>query len=95
MWGDTVGQPSIIQYIFVCPEPTLIEDDEDKEEPVPLSVPKPAAVPVAQSAIDLTAEFLHPLLNPENVANLVSNSCSFPLWLQAQLCEIKLKSMFV
>lgn len=52
-------------------EPALIEDDEDKEEPTPLSVPKPAAVPVAQSAIDLTAEFLHPLLNPENVANLV------------------------
>ncbi|XP_070694454.1 symplekin [Pempheris klunzingeri] len=52
-------------------EPTLIEDDEDKEEPAPLSVPKPAAVPVAQSAIDLTAEFLHPLLNSENVANLV------------------------
>ncbi|AWP12696.1 putative symplekin [Scophthalmus maximus] len=48
-----------------------IEDDEDKEEPAPLTAPKPAAVPVAQSAIDLTAEFLHPLLNPENVANLV------------------------
>uniref|UniRef100_A0A665WJD4 Symplekin n=1 Tax=Echeneis naucrates TaxID=173247 RepID=A0A665WJD4_ECHNA len=52
-------------------EPTLIEDDEDKEEPAPLTTPKPAAVPAAQSAIDLTAEFLHPLLNPENVANLV------------------------
>nr|XP_046259293.1 symplekin [Scatophagus argus] len=52
-------------------EPALIEDDEDKEEPASLSAPKPAAVPVAQSAIDLTAEFLHPLLNPENVANLV------------------------
>lgn len=52
-------------------EPALIEDDEDKEEPAPLSVPKPPAVPVAQSAIDLTAEFLHPLLSPENVANLV------------------------
>ncbi|XP_056145427.1 symplekin [Lampris incognitus] len=52
-------------------EPTLMEDDEDKEEPVPLSVSKPSAVPVAQSAIDLTAEFLHPLLTPENVANLV------------------------
>ncbi|XP_040005154.1 symplekin [Xiphias gladius] len=52
-------------------EPTLIEDDEDKEEPAPLTTPKPAAVPVAQSAIDLTAEFLHPLLSPENVANLV------------------------
>ncbi|XP_071777759.2 symplekin [Centroberyx gerrardi] len=52
-------------------EPTLMEDDEDKEEPAPLSVSKPSAVPVAQSAIDLTAEFLHPLLSPENVANLV------------------------
>ncbi|KAM4608895.1 symplekin [Polymixia lowei] len=51
-------------------EPALIEDDEDKEEPAP-AVSKPAAAPVAQSAIDLTAEFLHPLLNPENVANLV------------------------
>lgn len=61
-------------FPLLCLEPTLIEDDEDKEEPAPLSVPKPAAVPVAQSAIDLTAEFLHPLLNPENVANLVSNA---------------------
>lgn len=49
-----------------------MEDDDDKEEPAPLAVPKPTTVPVAQSAIDLTAEFLHPLLNPENVANLVS-----------------------
>ncbi|KAK5861582.1 hypothetical protein PBY51_022966 [Eleginops maclovinus] len=52
-------------------EPALNEDDEDKEEPPPQSLPKPAAVPGAQSAIDLTAEFLHPLLSPENVANLV------------------------
>ncbi|KAM8855553.1 symplekin [Spinachia spinachia] len=52
-------------------EPALNEDDEDKEEPVQLSDSKPAAVPVAQSAIDLTAEFLRPLLSPENVANLV------------------------
>uniref|UniRef100_A0A8C6ME90 Symplekin scaffold protein n=1 Tax=Nothobranchius furzeri TaxID=105023 RepID=A0A8C6ME90_NOTFU len=52
-------------------EPALIEDDEDKEEPAPIPVSKPVAVPVAQSAIDLTAEFLRPLLNPENVANLV------------------------
>lgn len=52
-------------------EPALIEDDEDKEEPAPLVAPKPAAVPVAQSAIDVTAEFLLPLLNSENVANLV------------------------
>ncbi|XP_049584879.1 symplekin [Syngnathus scovelli] len=52
-------------------EPTLMEDDEDKEEPAPLSAPKPAPVPVAQSAIDLTADFLRPLLNAENVANMV------------------------
>ncbi|XP_056290962.1 symplekin [Pseudoliparis swirei] len=52
-------------------EPALNEDDEDKEEPALLLVPKPAAVPVAQSSIDLTAEFLHPLLSPDNVANLV------------------------
>ncbi|KAM3862160.1 symplekin [Diretmus argenteus] len=52
-------------------EPALMEDDEDKEEPAPLSVSKPSVVPVALSPIDLTAEFLHPLLSPENVANLV------------------------
>ncbi|KAM6970016.1 symplekin [Aplochiton taeniatus] len=52
-------------------EPAMIEDDEDKEEPAPPSVSKPSALPVAQSAIDLTAEFLRPQLSPENVANLV------------------------
>uniref|UniRef100_A0A3B3ZIJ6 Symplekin/Pta1 N-terminal domain-containing protein n=1 Tax=Periophthalmus magnuspinnatus TaxID=409849 RepID=A0A3B3ZIJ6_9GOBI len=51
-------------------EPALIDEDEDKEEPAP-PVPKPAPVPVGLSAIDLTAEFLRPLLTPENVANLV------------------------
>lgn len=56
-----------------------MEDDDDKEEPAPLAAPKPATVPGAQSAIDLTAEFLHPLLNPENVANLVSSSSSHVL----------------
>lgn len=50
---------------------TLIEDDEDKEEPAPALAPKPAAAPATQSAIDVTADFLLPLLNPENVANLV------------------------
>lgn len=58
--------------VFYCLEPALMEDDEDKEEPAPLAAPKPAAVPAVQSALDLTAEFLHPLLTPENVANLVS-----------------------
>lgn len=51
-------------------EPALIDEDEDKEEPAP-PVPKPAPAPVAHSAIDLTADFLRPLLTPENVANLV------------------------
>ncbi|KAL4658586.1 symplekin [Arapaima gigas] len=52
-------------------EPSLIEDDEDKEEPPPVSAPKPSLGPGTQSAIDVTAEFLLPLLTPENVANLV------------------------
>ena len=49
-----------------------MEDDEEKEEPAAMSVSKPSpTAPAAQSAIDLTAHFLHPLLNAENVANLV------------------------
>lgn len=70
--GFVINTRRLFPFVPVRSEPALIEDDEDKEEPAPLSAPKPAAVPVAQSAIDLTAEFLHPLLNPENVANLVS-----------------------
>lgn len=60
-------------YIFSCAclESTMMEDDEDKEEPS-LSAPKPVAAPIAHSAIDVTAEFLRPLLDSENVANLVS-----------------------
>ena len=57
-------------------ETTLMEDDEDKKEPPPPSVPQPPSVPAAQSAIDLTAQFLRPLLSPENVANLVSRGGS-------------------
>lgn len=52
-------------------EATLGEDDDDKEEPAPVVTPKPSSTTGTQSAIDLTAEFLLPLLNPENVANLV------------------------
>ncbi|XP_067113761.1 symplekin isoform X1 [Osmerus mordax] len=52
-------------------EPALMDDDEDKEDPAPPSVSKPSSLPAAQSAIDLTADFLRPLLSPENVANLV------------------------
>uniref|UniRef100_A0A8C1THT5 Symplekin n=1 Tax=Cyprinus carpio TaxID=7962 RepID=A0A8C1THT5_CYPCA len=49
----------------------LAEDDEDKEEPAPVVTPKPSSSVGTQSAIDLTAEFLLPLLTPDNVANLV------------------------
>ncbi|XP_016337879.1 symplekin-like isoform X2 [Sinocyclocheilus anshuiensis] len=52
-------------------EATLVEDDDDKEEPAPVVTPKPSSSAGTQSSIDLTAEFLLPLLNPENVANLV------------------------
>ncbi|XP_016119662.1 symplekin-like, partial [Sinocyclocheilus grahami] len=52
-------------------EATLVEDDDDKEEPAPVITPKPSSSAGTQSSIDLTAEFLLPLLNPENVANLV------------------------
>lgn len=52
-------------------ETALVEDDEDKEEPTPVITPKPSSSGGTQSAIDLTAEFLLPLLSPENVANLV------------------------
>uniref|UniRef100_A0A8C2DXZ4 Symplekin n=1 Tax=Cyprinus carpio TaxID=7962 RepID=A0A8C2DXZ4_CYPCA len=54
------------------PYATLVEDDDDKEEPAPVVTPKSSSTAGTQSSIDLTAEFLLPLLNPENVANLVS-----------------------
>lgn len=96
---EILQEVSSSHSVFFLPlhsEPTLIEDDEDKEEPAPLSVPKPAAVPVAQSAIDLTAEFLHPLLNPENVANLVSSSsfCSPCLLLLCETVQLIFLSCF-
>ncbi|XP_059574228.1 symplekin isoform X2 [Alligator mississippiensis] len=53
-------------------EPNLGEDDEDKDlEPVAVATPKAAGAAGTQSDIDITAEFLQPLLTPENVANLV------------------------
>ncbi|KAJ7303894.1 hypothetical protein JRQ81_011404 [Phrynocephalus forsythii] len=53
-------------------EPTLGEDDEDKDlEPVAVPAPKPSIQVSTQSDIDITAEFLQPLLTPDNVANLV------------------------
>lgn len=57
--------------LFALAEGALVEDDEDKEEPAPVVTPKPSSSVGTQSAIDLTAEFLLPLLSPENVANLV------------------------
>lgn len=54
-------------------EPPLGEDDEDKDlEAVAVAAPKGGGQASAPSDTDITAEFLQPLLTPENVANLVS-----------------------
>ncbi|XP_062463806.1 symplekin, partial [Pezoporus occidentalis] len=48
------------------------EDDEDKDlEVTPVTVPKAPGQSGVPSDTDITAEFLQPLLTPENVANLV------------------------
>lgn len=48
------------------------EDDEDKDlEQVTVPAPKPSTQSSMQSDTDITAEFLQPLLTPDNVANLV------------------------
>ncbi|XP_049643197.1 symplekin isoform X2 [Suncus etruscus] len=53
-------------------EPNLGEDDEDKDlEPGPSGTSKASAQLSGQSDTDITAEFLQPLLTPDNVANLV------------------------
>ncbi|NXC78236.1 SYMPK protein, partial [Anhinga anhinga] len=53
-------------------EPPLGEDDEDKDlEPTTVAAPKAAGQASVPSDTDITAEFLQPLLTPENVANLV------------------------
>ncbi|XP_042294953.1 symplekin [Sceloporus undulatus] len=53
-------------------EPSLGEDDEDKDlEQVAAPSPKPSIQVSMQSDIDITAEFLQPLLTSDNVANLV------------------------
>uniref|UniRef100_A0A8C3RXI2 Symplekin n=1 Tax=Chelydra serpentina TaxID=8475 RepID=A0A8C3RXI2_CHESE len=52
--------------------PALGEDDEDKDlEQAAAPPPKPSAQTSTHSDTDITAEFLQPLLTPENVANLV------------------------
>lgn len=53
-------------------EPNLGEDDEDKDlEPGPSGTSKASAQISGHSDTDITAEFLQPLLTPDNVANLV------------------------
>ncbi|XP_050784018.1 symplekin isoform X1 [Gopherus flavomarginatus] len=53
-------------------EPPLGEDDEDKDlEQAAAPPPKPSAQTSTHSDTDITAEFLQPLLTPDNVANLV------------------------
>ncbi|XP_032870398.1 symplekin [Amblyraja radiata] len=50
----------------------LGEDDEDKDlEQASVSMVKPSSSQNTQSAIDVSAQYLMPLLSPENVANLV------------------------
>lgn len=63
-----------LQHFFRFPaEPNLGEDDEDKDlEPGPSGTSKASAQLSGQSDTDITAEFLQPLLTPDNVANLVS-----------------------
>lgn len=65
-----------------------MEDDDDKEEPLPITVPKPLATTGTQSAIDLTAEFLLPLLTPENVANLVCTTLQIILVYCCETTEV-------
>ena len=66
--------PPESQHLVVSsiPEPNLGEDDEDKDlEPGPSGTSKASAQISGQSDTDITAEFLQPLLTPDNVANLV------------------------
>uniref|UniRef100_A0A2K5K1P4 Symplekin n=1 Tax=Colobus angolensis palliatus TaxID=336983 RepID=A0A2K5K1P4_COLAP len=61
-----------ILFFSLIPEPNLGEDDEDKDlEPGPSGTSKASAQISSQSDTDITAEFLQPLLTPDNVANLV------------------------
>ncbi|XP_029475439.1 symplekin isoform X2 [Rhinatrema bivittatum] len=49
----------------------LVEDDEDKDLEAMPAVSAKSSAQSAQTDMDITAEFLQPLLTPENVANLV------------------------
>ncbi|XP_030073167.1 symplekin isoform X2 [Microcaecilia unicolor] len=49
----------------------LVDDDEDKDLEVMPAVPAKSSAQSSQTDTDITAEFLQPLLTPENVANLV------------------------
>lgn len=62
----------LLLLLLLVAEPSLGEDDEDKDlEQGPVPSPKPTMQISPQSDIDITAEFLQPLLTPDNVANLV------------------------
>ncbi|XP_032939751.1 symplekin-like [Catharus ustulatus] len=61
-----------LRTLAVPTEPPLGEDDEDKDLEAPaVAVAKVAGAAAGPSDTDITAEFLQPLLTPENVANLV------------------------
>ncbi|XP_056397138.1 symplekin [Hyla sarda] len=49
---------------------TPLADDDDEKDTIS-HAPLPPAPPTTQSATDITADFLRPLLTPESVANLV------------------------
>lgn len=64
--------PGATFLLLLVAEPPLEEDDEDKDlEQGTVPSPKPSIQSSTQSDIDITAEFLQPLLTPDNVANLV------------------------
>ncbi|XP_075464882.1 symplekin isoform X2 [Ascaphus truei] len=52
-------------------ETPMAEDDDEKDVDAMQHPPAQPQTPSVQSATDITAEFLHPLLTPESVANLV------------------------
>ena len=70
--GSITAAPPVSPSHVPPPEAPLGEDDEDKDlEVVTVTSPKSGGQSGPPSDTDITAEFLQPLLTPENVANLV------------------------
>ena len=70
--GIITAAPPVSPSHVPPPEAPLGEDDEDKDlEVVTVTSPKSGGQSGPPSDTDITAEFLQPLLTPENVANLV------------------------